>query len=383
MKSLGVYIRQAGRMGAAVALLVATLLPALVPSLVSAAQATERSIALSSSSKGASGVNYTVNFKPAANAGAFVVDFCSNSPIIGQSCTTPSGFSVGTPSSTTSGFTDVAEVTNDSQHHTLRVTGSMTAGTAVSVDISGLTNPSAAGPLYARILTYANATDANGYLSAAPDTVGNHIDDGGVAISITDTVGVSGAVLESMTFCAAKVSITDGCANASANTPVLKLGEVVGSTVALDPSAISTGDVFAQISTNAVGGAIVSLKSGVACGGLKRAEANSSTCDIAPATTGGITAGQARFGLMASSLTDTGTGTFQPSNGYDNTTYKLNWVSGNATGVSSPYGDQVLDTNSGPTSNKNAKLTFGASISSTTPAGLYSADLSLIATGKF
>jgi len=383
MKSLGVYIRQAGRMGAAVALLVATLLPALVPSLVSAAQATERSIALSSSSKGASGVHYAVNFKPATDAGAFVVDFCSNSPIIGQSCTTPSGFSVGTPSSTSSGFTDVAEITNDSQHHTLRVTGAMTAGTAVSVDIAGLTNPSAAGPLYARILTYANATDANGYLSAAPDTVGNHIDDGGVAISITDTVGVSGAVLESMTFCAAKVSITDGCANASANTPVLKLGEVVGSTVALDPSAISTGDVFAQISTNAVGGATVSLKSGVACGGLKRAEANSSTCDIAPATTGGIAAGQARFGLMASSLTDTGTGTFQPSNGYDDTTYKLNWVSGNATGVSSPYGDQVLDTDSGPTSNKNAKLTFGASISSTTPAGLYSADLSLIATGKF
>jgi hypothetical protein len=187
-----------------------------------------------------------------------------------------------------------------------------------------------------------------------------------------------------MTFCAAKIAITADCANASANTPVLKLGETVGTTVALDSTHVSTGDVYTQISTNAASGAVVSLKSGVACGGLKRVGA--SGCDIAPAVTGGISAGDAKFGLKAAADADTGTnpnGTFQATNGYGSSTFLLNWVSGNATGIASPYGDAVLNTNNLPANNKNVKITFGASINNSTPAGLYSADLSMIATGKF
>jgi hypothetical protein len=381
MSSFGVFNRQVRRIGVLVALLVATIVPALVPSLVAAATVTVRSIALSSSSKSATGVTYTVNFTPVANAGAFVVDFCSDTPIIGEACTPPAGLTVASADSTTSGFTDVAEVTNGGDHNTFRVAGAMTAGTPVSVDVTGITNPSTASPLYARILTYTDSTGADAYLSGTP---GTHIDDGGVAISITDTVGVSGAVLESMTFCAAKVTITADCGDASTHLPTLKLGETVGGTVALSTSTTSTGDIFTQLSTNAAGGAIVSLKSGVACGGLKRVGA--AGCDIAPALSGGIAAGDSKVGLTATAVADTGTsptGTFQAINGYNDTTYKLNWVSGNATGVGSTYGDQLLDTNNGPANNKNMKLTFGARINNSTPAGLYSADLSLIATGKF
>jgi hypothetical protein len=60
----------------------------------------------------------------------------------------------------------------------------------------------------------------------------------------------------------------------------------------------------------------------------------------------------------------------------------MNFVDG-TTGVTSTYGDSLLDTANLPVNNKNVQITFGASVSNLTPAGLYSADLSLIATGKF
>jgi hypothetical protein len=386
MSSFGVFNQQVRRVGVLVALLFATVAPALVPSLAAAATVTERSIALSSSSKSATGVTYTVNFKPTVNAGAFVVDFCSDTPVIGEACTAPTGFSIASASSSTAGFTDVAEVTNGGNHNTLRVVGSMTAGNAVSVDVAGVANPSVAGTLYARVLTYANETNAEGYESADPDAVGAHLDEGGLAVSITNTVGVSGAVLESLTFCAAKSTISANCDLTGNAAPTLKLGETVPGTtaVALDSTHVSTGDMYTQISTNAVGGAIVSLKSGVTCGGLKRVEATG--CDITPAVSSGISAGDAKFGVKATAVADTGSnpaGTFQAVNSYGSSTFLLHWVSGNATGVGSVYGDPILDTDSAPANNKNMKLTFGASVSNSTPAGIYSADLSLIATGKF
>jgi hypothetical protein len=391
MSSFGVFNRQVRRIGVLVALLVATIVPALVPSLVAAATVTERSISLSSSSKSATGVTYRVSFKPVVDADAFVVDFCSDTPIIGQSCTAPTGMVTSSATSSTSGFTDVAAVTNGGSHNTLRVvsTTTMTAGVAVTVDLEGITNPSTTDPLYARIVTYDGGsatatTSANGYTSVNPDAAGTHKDDGGVAISITDTVGVSGAVLESMTFCAASVTITQDCGDANTHLPTLKLGETVGGTVALVPGTTSTGDIYTQISTNAASGATVWLKSGVACGGLKRLEV--ATCDITPSVDG-ISAADAEFGVKtAASTTDTGSnasGTYQATNGYNSSTYLLNWISGNATGVSSAYGDQILNTANAPVNNKNMKLTFGAQINNSTPAGLYSADLSLIATGKF
>ena len=365
---------------------VAAIVPSLAPALASADQVASRSIALSSSSKAATNVTYQVNFTSVGSAGAFVVDFCSDSPIIGQTCTAPTGFSASSAASTTSGFTDVSAL----DANTIVVTGTIGAATAISVDVTGITNPTNAGPLYARIVTYDTDVHADAYQS---DNLGTgNVDDGGVAISITDSVGVSAAVLETMTFCVSGASggtnpITAGCTGTLV-APTLTLGETVGSTKALTSSAVSTGDIYTQISTNAAGGAVVSLKSGVPCGGMKRVGA--AVCDIAPALQTDIAAGQAKFGVVANadSATDTAlsaNGTFQivPASGYDGSAYALNYVSGDATGVTSVYGDPILNTNGTQPSNRNMKLTFGASITNNTPAGLYSADLSLVATGTF
>lgn len=378
------------RVGYAV-IAMALLLAAMVPALTSAAQVTNRSIALSSSSVSAENVTYTVNFTPNGAAGAFVVDFCSNSPVLGQPCTAPAGFDVGTPASTTTNFTDVAEVNDDANNNTLRVTGAMTASVPVSVEITGITNPSASGPLYARIVTFADAAAANGYTSTEPDTVGVHIDDGGVAISITETIGVSGAVLESMLFCVSGETINANCVGGGSEAPALaapslELGENVGGVIALNSDDVYTGTIYTQISTNAANGAVVRLKSSATdCGGLINSS-KPDECYILPALQTDILPGEAKFGVkLGPDSIDPNSGTIQafPASGYSVSAFALNWAADNATGVTSAYGDPLLGTDSKPANNKNMTLTFGASVSNNTPAGSYSADLGLIATGKF
>jgi len=364
------------------------LLATFIPVLASAAQLTERSIALSSSSKDADNVSYEVKFTTSAVAGAFVMEFCSNTPLLGEACTAPTGFDVS--AATVAGFTHDTTGDNTAANR-YTATGTISSG-ANTITFVGVDNPTDAGALYARIVTYTDGTDAAGYTTANPDVVDTHIDDGGVAMYITDSASVSAAVLESMIFCVAKVAPTADCANAAANPPVLELGEDVGGgVIALTPTVLSTGSLFTQISTNAATGAIVNLKSSATdCGGLLRAGAPTE-CDIAPAgTTGTFAAGAAKFGVKAAAVADpvgatSPSGTFQVKSGgtYNGTDYRINGVADNSAGVTSTYGDQFLDTAGAPVNNRNMELTFAASIANNTPAGRYSADLSLIATGKF
>lgn len=378
MDIVRISAQRAGRLFAAFGFLLASILPALVPSLAAAATATERSIALSSSAKDASGVTYSVSFKaPTIGTGAFVVDFCEDSPTIGASCDdTITGFTtagVGTSGSDTVSSVDANTV------KVVLASATSGANEVVTVPLTGIHNPTAAGPLYARIVTYQDGTTNYHYTSAT--SVGTHLDDGSVAISITDSIGVNGAVLESLLFCVSGAdTITSGCASGiTAPTVTLGSGGVLGTT-------LSEGTIYSQISTNAAAGAVVSLKSGaLGCGGLVRAGAasNAAGCGITPLTSAGsISDGAAKFGVKLAGL-GAGTGTVAASGSYSTTNYLMNYVSGDASGVTSPYGDPIFNTSSLPVNDGTADLTFGANISNVTPAGNYSATLSLIATGKF
>lgn len=381
MKHVRLFNGITGRVAVVAALLLAAVAPTFVATVASAAQATERSIALSSTSKSATNVSYEVKFKAAGGATAFVVDFCSNTPVIGQVCTAPAGFTSLSATTTTPGYT---LGTNTANKVVVYKTVPFAAAENVTVVLNGITNPSStASPLYARIVTYVNNDGADDYTSEVP---GTHVDEGGVAISITDTVAVSGTVLEAMTFCVSGDEIEADCT--ATTPPVLTLGETVGSTIALVPGVISTGSIYTQISTNAATGAVVSLKSSaVNCGGLLRA-GDPTACDIAPAQLTGVSETDATFGVMAAPAADTGdspNGTLQAvaASGYNGTTYALNYTTGNTAGVTSTFGDKFLDTDGAPANNKNMMLTFGVSVTNNTPAGLYSTDLSMIATGKF
>lgn len=386
MTSLKSFNHRVGSLFAVAALLLATVTPGLVPAFASAAQVTNRSVELSSSSAKATGVNYTINFTSVSAAGAIVFDFCQDSPLIGATCTAPVGFDVSAATVGGGNFVKGTGAANSAS--TIFVTGTVAAASPITVTLTGVTNPTNTGALYVRMLTYTDGTGAAAYTSTAP---GTYIDNGSAAASITDTVGVSAAVLESMTFCVSgSLVTTDNCGTVTA--PTLKLGEVVtGSVLALDSAHVSTGNIYSQISTNASNGAVVNLKSSTSCGGMKRVEATG--CDIAPAGTGDITAGQAKFGVKVAAAADpnsgtNSTGTYEIANAsttpyYSASIFKLNYVAGDASGITSAYGDPILDTNSAPVNNKNVQLTFGASAANNTPAGTYSTDLSLIATGKF
>lgn len=385
MSSIRSYGRRVGSLFAVAALALATITPGLVPSFASAAQLTERSIELSTSAKAATGVSYTVTFTPAADADLFVLDFCSNSPLINTACTAPAGFTVASATTPTSGVTLTGVDAN-----TAKLTTSLVESTPKTVVLSGVTNPSASGPLYARILSYTTA-NASAYTNAT--TLGDYVDNGSAAISITDKIDVSGAVLESMTFCIAGPTIVNDAPTATTigdnctgtlPAPTLRLGKKTGDVVALDSSEVSSGSLYGQLSTNAASGAIVNLKSSTAgCGGLLRdgsGAGGASNCDIAPALKTGIANGEAKFGAK---VNPTDAAALIGLNDYNASTFVLNYAANQLSGVTSTYGDPFFSTNAKPVSNQNLEVVFGASVAPNTPAGNYSAQLSLIATGKF
>lgn len=372
MKIVSSFKQRAQKVGISAALLLAVIAPGVTLTQVFAAQVTSRSIALSSSSADASGVSYIATFTPTQTAAAYSITFCSNTPDYTVACVAPTGFTAAAATST---------ATITATANKLVVTHAMTT-TQITDTFNNIHNPTPAGQFYARIATYASVANAN---SDSAGTAG--LDNGSVAIAITNTIGVSGAVLESMTFCVANQVITASCGDAGVNghQPVLRLGEVVGGVTALSSTAVSTGTLYTQISTNAASGAVINLKSATACGGLQRVGA--AVCDITPALAADITAGQAKFGLKTGTVTGTSganpNGTIVPQGSYNATTYAFNYASDNTTGVTSPIGDPILNTAGAPANNQNMPITFGISVANNTPAGNYSTSLSMIATGKF
>ena len=366
-----------------IALVGVAVLIAIIPMDASAGQVTNRSITLSSASMGATNVSYKVAFTPEAPAGAFVVEFCSNSPLVGQTCEAPAGFDAAGASSTTSGFSDVAGSTNR-----IQVAGDLPNGQPVSVVVNGITNPATEGQMYGRIVTYDTKQHASAYQST--DIGVGAKDSGGVALAISKSIALSGTVQETLQFCVSGQAIAADCSGTVA--PSLKLGQKIDDTITiLLPEQINEGDLYTQITTNALNGAVVRLKSNALnCGGLLRAGAPAA-CDIKPATSGGINPSnhEAQFGIKTSLSTNSpspsATGQYRPAVGsiYSDTTFAMNYIAGNASGVTSLFGDPLLDTAGAPANNKNMKLTFGVTIANETPAGDYSADISLIATGRF
>ena len=312
-----------GRVGASVIMLLATIAPALTPGVASAAMITGRSIELSSSTKAATNVSYELVFTPAASAGATAIQFCSNTPLAGEACNAPAGLSV--TGAAVVGADSVSTPTVAASMGPVVVVEDAITATETTFEITSIDNPTSAGTIYARILTYDTKANAENDYEATGDLGDNDgigetgsvgaVDNGSVALSITDSINVDAAVLESLTFCVASAAITANCANASSNLPNLTLGE--GTPKALTAAQVSKGDIFTQLSTNAASGAIVSLKSGnTACSGL--ALNGGATCAIAAAgTTGTFLAGAAKFGVFVNPTTgsNAGTGTIALTSG--------------------------------------------------------------------
>ncbi len=414
---------------AAAALLVGSTIPALYGASAAAiGQVSSRSIQLSDGNPSGgtitsgvgsgTAVSYNVTFTAATstNVGAIVVDICDNTPLIGDTtCAYPTGFSWGAATPVLSGGT-VSGITgtwtassqqgggaSSSAPQVLVLTDSAPATPSgpINFTITGVTNPSAAvtpssaHTFYARILTFASgANEATDYTvsgTTRPGTAGltHVIDDGGVAMSLSLPITVTARVMETFTLCTASATYTGvACAGPTgAQTPSIILGDGSANNV-LDTAVVRTANVYTQVSTNATNGYALYLKASNSCAGLSKD--GGSTCGIPAVNAGGstgatITAGTAAFGATVGNGNFVGTGsgtntavarwnTTAPAYIMDNTTASDN--------VTYTYGSKII-TSAGQANGVVNTITFAATASPTTPAGIYTENFSLIGVGTF
>ena len=359
-----------------------------------------RSITMSDSTPGATGVKYLVSIKPTTTEQELIVDFCSDTPIVGATCaysnaTVPV---VGSATSSAGAITFPGSV-----NHTIRVTGlTMTGGSTYTITFSNITNPtqscaSTVCTFYARIITYATG-NSSGYIPAASSggttTLGTYQDYGGAALSTVQVLSLTATVMESLTFCDSNATITT-CATTGA--PTITLGH--GTPNVLTSTAVDGNYVYTQASTNAIGGVNVALKttSSTTCGGLS--SNGGGTCPIPSVNTGGsapaataITAGTAAVGLCVqpgagvtatAPYNGTCTGTFATDTyGFNDSTSGSGAPAWNTVDLFSTYGSPIYSS-AGALNAINNKLEFAATASATTPPAVYTANYVLVATGTF
>lgn len=353
-------------------------------------QVTSRSIELSDSTPSATNVSYNVTFTPQTSITHpdVLVDFCSNSPLIGDSCTATAGTNVPNFTGTSAGanWTLTTIGTNRGVKLTT-ATQSFTSGTPVTITITGVANPSATGTFYGRILTY--LTSAAG--TNTSDSPGTYQDYGGIALSTATAVSITAKVMESLTFCASAADISGDPDCTNATTPALNLGQTIGSNVILDGANVYPASAYTKLATNAQHGAVVRMKdtnAAATCGGLS--SDGGTTCGVpavgtsAAIITKGDTTGNAAFGMcIAKGANTTLVATYDDTANNCPTTYNASSLYGfDDTNVRSTYGAQLYST-AGAVLNENNRCTFVATAALTTPAGIYTGTYALIATGTF
>ncbi|HSX34617.1 MAG TPA: hypothetical protein VLF62_03150 [Candidatus Saccharimonadales bacterium] len=353
---------------------------------------------MSSSAVSNTGGSYLVSFTATTAAKNVRIDFCSNSPLYSDSCTTPTGFSAASAAIGTggTGIDNTWSITGAAGNVTVSKSSAYSAG-GISFTLTGITNPSTVGTFYARIYTY--VAQSNDYTAAA--TPGTVADFGGIALSTANLISITAKVQETLTFCVSGADLSPSSDCTSATTPTLTLGH--GTPAILDQTAVDASSAYTQVSTNANTGISMRMKSNNTCtnGGLS--SNGGTTCNIpgVPTSSGGvaqaIAAGTAAFGMyIANSTTSTttspavtGSGTITPDANYHSAShvtiptdlwYGMDQDATN--GVIGTYGD-VIATSSGPLSLANNRLVFAATASLTTQAGIYTVNESIITTGTF
>ena len=365
-------------------------------------QVQSRSIEMSSSVISATNVSYQVNFYPATtgNIGGIDIDFCTD-PIIGDACTIPTGFSTTgttTLAATPTGFstsTGSWAALPNAGHNLIYVTNATAqtesgVGTYINFTITTMTNPSTLGTFYARILTFDTQAHANAYTSGSVPGAGI-TDAGGIALSTVAQITITSKVQESITFCiyTSAFDITNYCSAVSGTS--VALGDA--NSILSSQGSYTNISTKYDIQTNALHSVTVRMTGTTLTSGsnLIESSANSGTGSVA-ATAYASTSGAPQFGVcdweysgtsITPSATYNGGGVCNTvTTGYNlaaSATFGLN-LNG-ATGIASTYGDPLAVVTPGPIA--QGEIAFLGNISNTTPAGIYTATMTFIATGSY
>ncbi len=394
-----------------IALATAALVPALLFGKANAGIPTDRSITLATSAGGATDVTYDVAFTTATTGAiqGIIVEFCDNTPIIGDSCTAPTGFdlipgSLATSDTIAGGAFAIDGSSSANQLVLTRTDAtSITSATALTLTLGGaggsdgVTNPTAGNhTFYARILTYVdNDDDSDGCSNAddnatcyAPTTPRTFSDAGGVALSTANQLQITAKVQERLSFCVYIGSCTANTTGAS-RTSAFNLGNTNG---VLDPAGPYVDKTAAfDISTNALSGATVVVKGDtLVSGAFDIAEiGGSATTSSAGSEQFGMCLYQsAGSGLVVSAPYNNG-GT--PANCNTQTTQTSGTGSTGGAGTATfafdtaattaSSGDVIATKPAGNTS--TAAMVFLGNIAFTTEAGIYQTTLTYVATGQY
>lgn len=326
------------------------------------AAVTNRSVVMSSSKASDTGVSYTIGFTETSTnlIQSVVVDFCGESPIYGAACTAPAGMVTTSSSLSTQTGTSGWSLANATNGHLVFSGATKNSTTAISFKVTGVTNPSANGTFYARIYTYAAQT--NDYTGVT--TPGTVLDFGGAALSTAKAYTITATVQETLQFCVYTTSCGD--------TPAITLGHNSGGVTVIDNSAVDVGSVKFDVGSNANGNVAINLYGDT----LK----NGSVSSIAAKTTAGtLAAGTAGFGLCLQLGANVTASNTYPSGTpcTSSSSFKLD------TANTTLAGGQTIASATPQTTTTTTTVTYGATASTTTPAGVYTANHQLIATGTF
>jgi len=409
-------------------LTIASLLsPAVAHAFPTGGQVQSRALYMSNSTPSATGQSYLVTFKPANTTAikGIIVDFCSTSPIIGDTCTAPTGFSISasptvstaaqtagtnSPVSTTAIPGGAWTAASINSNRALKLTNATNSTAMVTTNLYGLvistvTNPSTLGTFYARIITYTSDTgDIAGYATPGDGTAPGStdaLDYGGYALSTALNVSVTAKVQESLSFCTSAVDLSGSSSNtcASATNPALTLGHGTPAPGILDNTAVDGASAYTQASTNASAGLAIRMHATNACANAGLSTDGGTTCNITGkdnTVAASVTAGTTFFGLFVApstltASTPTSTGTITPDGNYNpGGTTAIAAAASNSygmdntanSGVTSTYGDLIASSTT-PVSQVNNQLMFAATAGLTVPAGIYTGSESLVATGTF
>lgn len=351
--------------------------PVLLAQTAEAAQLGQRSISMSSSLAGETGVDYdvSVNFTNDSDVAGMVIAFCNESPILGDACTQPAGFDATGVTLANNTDSWAVDVNSDAQTVVLSRTTSALASTEVT--LQGITNPTTTDTFYARVLSYTDAQDETAYTPGTPNA---HTDDGGIALSTANQIDITARVQEQLTFCVgnADANSSNNCDDITGTGIDLGVLDPTNVNVASDTVSANTdgeGSAYARVSTNAQQGAVVQYNAGDLTDG-------SNVINAVGGTEASVDAGTEEWGIAVASIdtTDGTTTNLTRSTEYDNDVgyafqpNTLTTLADSSAGAGAA--DRVLD-------NEQLVIDFAASVSATTPTGLYETTFSFIATGTF
>lgn len=356
--------------------------------LASAAQVTNRSVTVSSSAPSATNVTYTLTFTPGTSITHpdIILDFCSNDPLIGDSCTATAGTDVPDFTSAAAAGWTVTTIGGNRGVKLTTSSVSLTASTPATIVITGVNNPSNVGTngsFYGRLLTYNNG-GAGSNTSASP---GSYVDYGGMALSTASNINVTSKVFETLAFCVFQTA----CGTA----PALILGDPTTGALSISNAYVNSNAQY-TIATNAANGVNITMTGNTLCrstGVNCLTGASAFTISAVGGTASTSVVGNEQFGMCAdvtgSGLTVAGTYKDTANNCHSLTTgvyagtslFGFNDVATTG-GTNNAAGSQVISSSVAVPS-YTGSFTFLGNINATTEAGIYTTSLNLVATGTF